>query len=56
MPRHHVEYVAMAILAIRRHVTMVNESPTRRYARATFRLRKALYGVMLEEDEELEGG
>jgi hypothetical protein len=56
MPRHKAGYVAMGILAIPRHVTMVSESPTLRYAREAFRLRKALNGVMLEEDEELEGG
>lgn len=46
----------MAILAIPCHVTMASKSPTRRYAREAVRLRKALNGVMLEEDEELEGG
>jgi hypothetical protein len=51
-----VEYVAMAILAIPRHVTIASESPTRRYASEAFRLRKVLKGVMLEEDEGLEGG
>jgi hypothetical protein len=56
MPRHKAGYFAMAILAIPSHVTMVSETPTRRYAREAFRLRKALNGVMLEEDEELEGG
>jgi hypothetical protein len=56
MPRHKAGYVAMAILAIPCHVTTASESPTRRYAREAFRLRKALNGVMLEEDEELEGG
>jgi len=55
-PRYHVEYVAMAILAIPCHVTIASESPTRRYAREAFRLRKVLKGVMLEEDEGLEGG
>jgi hypothetical protein len=46
----------MVILAIPGHVTIASESPTRIYAREAFRLRKALNGVMLEEDEELEGG
>jgi hypothetical protein len=55
-PRHYVEYVAMAILTIPCHMTMASESPTHRYAREAFRLRKALKGVMLEEDEGLEGG
>jgi hypothetical protein len=46
----------MVVLAILCYVTMASETPTRRYAREAFRLGKALNGVMLEEDEGLEGG
>jgi len=45
----------MVILAIPGHVTMASETPTRRYAREAFRLKKGLEGVMLEEDEGLRG-
>jgi hypothetical protein len=48
--------VAMVILAIPCHVTMASETPTHRYAREALRLRKALKGIMREEDEELNGG
>jgi hypothetical protein len=55
MPPHRVGDVSMVILAIPCHVTMASETPTRRYAREAFRLKKGLEGVMLEEDEGLRG-